>query len=87
MLTLSLEAAMLMMLKRRRANMTFQEAKYLAIEFGVKVPSCNRHPSVLQCWIDRIAMLPMAAVHASHHSEKQHRIQLADAIAEANRYA
>jgi hypothetical protein len=54
--------------------MTFADARDLAIEFGAKVPRYDHTAPVAQCWIDRIAMLPIAKDTAA-------------AINEANRYA
>lgn len=62
--------------------MTFQDAKDLAIEFGAKLPKFDHTSLVAQCWIDRIAMLPMVAKKARH---KESSIALQ--IDEANRYA
>ena len=60
--------------------MTFQDAKDLAIEFGAKLPKFDHTSPVAQCWIDRIARLPMAV-------ECGHLIAIDNVIAEANRYA
>ena len=59
--------------------MTFQDAKDLAIKYGAKLPKFDHTSPVAQCWIDRIAMVPMAL--------KCGRENFHDAIAEANRYA
>ena len=59
--------------------MTFEQAKEVAIKFGAKLP---RWPyagkgTAGDCWIDRIAYLPVAA----------ERGKLVKAVLEANRYA
>jgi hypothetical protein len=64
----------------RSKQMTFQDAKDLAIEFGAKVPKFDHTSSVAQCWIDRIAMLQMIG-----YDERGYRTEAI--IAEANRYA
>lgn len=58
--------------------MTFQDAKDLAIEFGAKLPKFDHTCCLAQCWIDRIAMLPLI-------SERGHAME--PWIADANRYA
>jgi hypothetical protein len=60
-------------------NMNFRDARDLAAEFGAKLPSFDHTSPVASCWVDRIEWL----VRAAEISEQA----LADAIAEANRYA
>lgn len=59
--------------------MTFHQAQEIALKFGAKQYLGDARNEAAQCWIDRIAYLPVAAEH-HHHT-------LADAIAEANRYS
>jgi hypothetical protein len=53
--------------------MTFQDAQDLAKEFGAMTFAGDHTHPAIDCWIDRVAMLPSAR-------------NLEDAIAEANRY-
>jgi len=59
--------------------MNFRDARDLAIEFGAKVPAYDHTSPIAGCWIDRIEWLPNAA--------ERGETALAEAIAEANRYA
>jgi hypothetical protein len=56
--------------------MRWIEAIEMAHRFGAKVPNCHVAAPAAQCWIDRIAALPIA----------QQQGRLAEAIAEANHY-
>jgi hypothetical protein len=60
-------------------DMTFRDARDLAIEFGTKLPTFDHTSPVTSCWIDRIEWLPRAAEIGAE--------ALADTFAEANRYA
>lgn len=60
--------------------MTFDEAKIIAAQYGAKLP---RWPyagpgTAGDCWIDRVAALPMVAGHG---------LDIGPMIAECNRYA
>ena len=57
-------------------DMRWIEAIEIAHRFGAKVPNCHVAAPAAQCWIDRIAALPIA----------QQQGRLAEAIAEANHY-
>lgn len=54
--------------------MTFHQAQEIALRFGAKQYLGDARNAAVQCWIDRIAYLPVAQDKAK-------------AIAEANRYA
>ena len=58
--------------------MNFRDARDLAIEFGAKMPAFDHTSDIADCWIDRIAWLPIAA--------EQGEAELAAAIVEADRY-
>lgn len=60
------------------ANMTFNEARDLAIEFGAKLPKFDHTAAVAQCWIDRVEAINMAANRG---------LDLVEWVDEANRYA
>ena len=57
----------------------FRDARDMAIEFGATLPRFDHTSPVAGCWIDRIALLPMAADRGE--------AALAAAIEEANRYS
>jgi hypothetical protein len=60
-------------------DMTLRYARDLAAEFRAKLPAFDHTSPVARCWIDRIEWLPRAAEIGEQ--------ALAEAIAEANRYA
>ena len=61
----------------RDKNMSFRDARDMAMEFGAKVPKYDHTSPVAGCWTDRVAWLPRAAEQG----------KLKEAVAEANRYA
>ena len=58
-------------------DMNFRDARDLAAEYGAELPKFDHTHPLAGCWIDRIAMLPMA----------DERGYLKEWIMEANSYS